>query len=320
MEQQNNLGQKAMPPSATAMASAIIWGSGQVINKQYLKGIFFFLAQCAVIITELLTGNYFVTNFNIRANGGFFLHGLWGFVTLGTEPRRMALAGLTAGDHSVVLMIKGIIAIFTSIFVIAIFIWNVRDAYKTRKSFLSSHEAVSSLEYVKKHWYSSFHYIMLVPALLLVLFFIVLPIIFSFLIAFTNYSQGNLPPVKLLDWVGFRNFVNIFKMPVWSFTFVRVLGWTLIWAALSTVSCYFGGMFQAIIINNKRVKLKKMWRGIFILPWAIPGMISLLVFKTMFNGQFGPISQFLLDTGITSERISWLSDPKNPTLAMAVIL
>jgi len=307
-------------PFIPAVASSLIWGSGQIFNRQYIKGIFLFIVQQIFILTELVSGNYMVTDFKVRTNGGFFLHGLWGLITLGSEPRKMTLAGLTDGDHSVILLVNGIIALFILLIILIVYLWNINDAYKTRKYYLEGREVSTSLNFIKTHLHSSFHYIILTPATLLITFFVALPVIFSFLIAFTNYSISNLPPTQLLDWVGFRNFLNIIRMPVWSRTFINILGWTITWAVIATVSCYFGGLFQAVIINNKRVKLKRMWRGIFILPWAIPGMISLLVFKAMFNGQFGPISQFLLDIGFTDERISWLSDPQNPNLARTVIL
>lgn len=74
---------------------------------------------------------------------------------------------------------------------------------------------------------------------------------------------------------------------------------------------------MAILINSERVKFKKFWRTIYILPWAIPGMISLLIFRNMFNGQFGAINVFLRSHGMISQNIQWLSDP---TLAKIVIL
>ena len=307
-------------PVIPAIASAAVWGSGQLINRQYIKGSLYLFAQLFFVFAELVTGNYASASFSIREDGGFFLHGLWGIVTLGSKPRQMTLAGLTDGDHSVILMINGIIASLIIIAFVMIYIINIRDAFLTRKRINEGYEILSSLEGIKQRWYSSFHYFILIPGLLLIVFLLVLPVIFSILIAFTNFSKGNLPPVNLLDWVGIRNFLDIFRMPVWSSTFFSIFGWTFIWAVLATLSCYFAGLFQAVIINNKRVRFKKIWRGILILPWAIPGMVSLLVFRTMLNGQFGPISQFLLDIGLTTERISWLSDPQNPNLAKVVIL
>jgi len=276
------------------VASAIIWGTGQLINKQYVKGILLLSAQCILIFTELFTGNYASEKFSIRNDGGFFLRGVWGLVTLGSEPRRMMLAGLTDGDHSIILMIQGIIVVLVLAIILMVYIWNVWSAYVGQKKLIQKKQISAAAKYENKTWESSFHYIILLPSAFLVIFLLLLPVLFSFLIAFTNYARGNLPPTHLLSWVGFRNFVNIIRMPMWSYTFVRVLAWTLVWAVLSTLSCYFAGLFQAVIINNKRVRFKRLWRGIFILPWAIPGFISLLVFRTIFNGQFGPLSQFLL--------------------------
>ena len=163
-------------------------------------------------------------------------------------------------------------------------------------------------------------YIILSPSVLLLLFVSLLPIVFGILIAFTDYSRNNIPPTKLIHWVGLDNFITVTQVFSWMHTFLGVLSWTIVWAILATITTYFLGFFQAVIINSPRVKFKKLWRSIYILPWAIPGMVSALVFKSMFNGQFGPISQFLVDIGLTSERIYWFTDPSNTTLARAMAL
>ncbi|MCM3006017.1 carbohydrate ABC transporter permease [Priestia koreensis] len=309
-------------PVLPGVASAIIWGLGQLLNKQPVKALFFFIIQVLIVMIEFLTGNY--TNmsggFSFRENGGFFLKGFWGLVTLGEVPRKMSILGLTDGDHSIVLLINGIIAILFMCILLSLYYWNIKDAVKTRKLANETGHTPKTREYLSELWTSMFEYIVLIPSALLLLFISVMPIIFGVLIAFTNYNGAHLPPAKLVDWVGFDNFVNLFKMPIWSSTFLGVFGWTIVWAILSTVTCFFGGLFQAVILNNKRVKGKKFWRTLYILPWAIPGMISLLVFKTLFNGQFGPVSQFLLDIGLTSERISWFTDSSNPNLARAMVL
>lgn len=163
-------------------------------------------------------------------------------------------------------------------------------------------------------------YIILSPSVLLLLFVSLLPIVFGILIAFTDYSRNNIPPTKLIQWVGLDNFITVTQVFSWMHTFLGVLSWTIVWAILATITTYFLGFFQAVIINSPRVKFKKLWRSIYILPWAVPGMVSALVFKSMFNGQFGPVSQFLMDIGLTSERIYWFTDPSNTTLARAMAL
>ena len=93
------------------------------------------------------------------------------------------------------------------------------------------------------------------------LVFTVLPIIFMVLIAFTNYDYQHLPPSKLFDWVGFKNFGNLFSIaegtgffPV----FLRVLAWTFVWAFIATFTNYFLGMILALMINKKGIRLKML--------------------------------------------------------------
>lgn len=282
------------------VASALIWGSGQLWNRQYIKAAFFFLCQIGLI-----------------AALPAMAHGLWGLFTLGETEMIIEGSNVTPGDNSIILMILGIVwAIITLVFIF-IYISNICDAVKDRGILESGQKLLRAKEWIYNFKDKSFPYAMLVPAIVLIALFVVVPILFGFLIAFTNYSAPDyLPPRSLVDWVGFRNFADMFKLPMWNDTFWGVLGWTLIWSVISTLSCYFGGLGMAILVNNRRVKCKKFWRTIFILPWAIPGMISLLIFRNMFNGQFGPINTFLRSAGIISQNIPWLSDA---TLAKIVV-
>lgn len=316
----NKKNQTELQPVIPAVTSFFLWGSGQFINKEYIKGGILLFLQSLCIGLELCTGNYFLGPFSCRESGGFFVKGVWGLITLGTNPRKMTLSGLSEGDHSIVLMIQGIIAVIVAAIFLLVYLYNIKDAYITAKRIRETGERFTAKEYGKDLWRRSFHYIVLLPAIILLLFLTVMPIIFSALAAFTNYTKSNMPPTKLVSWVGFKNFLNLIKIPIWTDTFLGVLGWTVIWAVVSTVTCFFGGLFQAVILNSKAVKLKKLWRGIYILPWAIPGLITLLVFRTMFNGQFGPVSQLLLDLGITSERVAWFTDPNRPNLARITII
>jgi arabinogalactan oligomer / maltooligosaccharide transport system permease protein len=326
-EQKPNIpdnGSKKMNPSLPAILSVFIWGLGQVVNKQFLKGLFFFAIQLLVVVVEVATGHYSKADlsegFYLRENGGFFIKGFWGLVTLGTQPRTMGITGLTEGDHSIVLLINGIIALIFISVLIGIYYWNIKDAYKVRRTLNETNFVQTSREYLRDLWDGMFEFIVLIPSMIMLTLISLMPIIFGVLIAFTDYNKFHLPPTKLVSWVGFENFVNLFSLPIWTHTFTGVFTWTFIWAILSTVTCFFGGLFMAVVVNSNRVKGKKFWRTIFILPWAIPSMISLLVFKTLFNGQFGPISQFLVDIGLTAERIGWFTDSNHPNIARATII
>lgn len=310
------------PGWVAGLLSAIVWGAGQALNRQYLKGLLFFIIGSGSALVELISGNYFnmEDGFRFRENGGFFLKGIWGLLTLGTKPRTMGLTGLTAGDHSIVLMANGIIALFFILILLFFYVWNIKDAARVRNEMNGTGQWQGSVQYFKKLWQSMYAYIVLSPTAVLLLFICVLPIVFGVLIAFTDYSRNNTPPTKLVHWVGLDNFATVTQVFSWVHTFLGVLSWTFVWAILATVTTYFVGFFQAILLNSSTVRFKKLWRSIYILPWAVPAMISALVFKSMFNGQFGPISQFLLDIGLTSERIYWFTDPSHTYLARILAL
>ena len=292
-----------------ALCSALIWGSGQVINKQYIKGIVFFAVQVIFWFVELSTGTLAVITGQAEAhfrNAGYFTRGLWGIITLGESPRiRVDDAWVLVFDHSIMLMVAGLITIVLLIIFGLIWFWNIRDAYKSRVA-IEQGERISSASYVKRLWEQSFEYIMITPGTILVVFISILPVAFSMLIAFTNYNRNNIPPVNLVEWVGFQTFMDIVRIPIWGTSFLRILGWTVAWAFLATSSAYLFGMLQAVLINAKGIRFKGLWRSVFILPWAIPGMVSLLVFRVMFNRE-GVINRLLLDSGIIDTFIPWMS-------------
>ena len=303
-------------PSLAALMSALVWGSGQFYNKQFAKGLAFLTMQVILIAVELLSGNYFSGAFEFR-EAGFFVSGIWGMVTLGTKLSELTFDGLTPGDHSIMLLIQGIIAVLILFVFALIWMTNIRDAYKTSKEINATGIVVSSRKWLKETWEKSFEYIVMIPAGLMLMLFVLMPIIFSIMVAFTNYNVNNMPPANLTEWIGLNNFRFLFSIgdipggDRWLHTFTHVFIWTIIFAALGTIIPFFFGLFQAVLLNNKRVKFKKVWRSILILPWAMPAIISQLNFQNIFNGSFGPLNRFLMNHGIISNPILWLSDPNN---------
>ncbi len=64
----------------------------------------------------------------------------------------------------------------------------------------------------------------LMPAVILVVFFVLTPLLFSACVAFTNYSSPeHIPPNNTVDWVGFKNFITLFGGDTaWTGAFVRM--------------------------------------------------------------------------------------------------
>lgn len=269
-------------------------GLGQLYNRQFVKGIAFALLELSVLLCGTRP----------------FMHAMWGLVTLGETVQQRNARGVIVvqGDHSIMLMIEGIIFALLLLVFIGIYALNVRDAYMNGRMRDRGEKPRNIAESLSHAWEHGFAYILLAPAFVFVLFTIVLPLIFGISIAFTNYSGPNhLPPKNLVDWVGFETFVSLVKLKAWSRTFFGVLGWTVVWATLATLTTYFVGLFYALLLSHPRVRFKKFWRTLYILPWAVPGVISLLIFRNLFNGEFGPINQYLKLIGL--DAIPWMSDP-----------
>ena len=289
-----------------ALCSAVVWGSGQVLNKQRIKGLVFFLLQAVFLFVEFSTGTLRVLTGQADPtfrNCGYFTKGLWGLLTLGDIPR--AGSSTLIYDHSIMLMIGGIISTFILIIFLLLWVWNIKDAWSSRVRYERG-ERISSLDYVKGLWNKSFEYIMITPGAILVLFISVIPVLFSVVVAFTNYNLNTIPPRNLIDWTGLKTFADIIRIPIWGSTFLYIFLWTVAWAFLATFSAYTFGLLQAVLINAKGIRFKPAWRGLFILPWAVPGLVSLLVFRAMFNRE-GAFNQLLLNTGLIDQAIPFLS-------------
>jgi arabinogalactan oligomer / maltooligosaccharide transport system permease protein len=272
---------------------SIIPGLGQLYNKQFLKGVFFLIMSAAFfyVFKDLL---------NI---------GLWGLVTLGEIPFT---------DHSIFLLVYGILALIVLVFGIGFYLFNLRDAYKVGAS-RDNHEPISTVkEQYRNLIDNGFPYLIMSPGFLLLVFVVVFPILFVLLLAFTNYDMYHSPPAKLVDWVLFKNFVDIFKVDMWRQTFFSVLSWTLVWTFVATTFQVALGIFLAIIVNQKDLKGKAIIRTVFILPWAVPAFVSILVFAGMFNESFGAINRDILGfLGI--EGLPWMTEPLFTRIALILI-
>lgn len=281
----------------STILSGLCMGLGQIYNKSYIKGILF-----------LLVGISFI--FNIEN----YMNGIWGIVTLGETPQMTEGFTVVQGDDSILLMLEGLIKIILLLGTATLYIYNILDARRLGKM---RDEGISSKDSLYAFYDRNFVKIMLTPAGLGTIFFIVLPIVATILVAFTNYSApNNLPPRNLVDWVGFDNFKRLVAFKAWSNTFARLGIWTIIWASASTFLNFSAGLLLALLTNKKGIKFKGMWRGIFILPYAIPAFISLLVFRILFSG-IGPINMTLVNLGF--DKIPFFTDPFVAKLTVLLI-
>ncbi|MBU0997512.1 MAG: sugar ABC transporter permease [Firmicutes bacterium] len=305
-------------------------------NTDYDSGYYNrFLLEVYFSVNPDLRDEFESTYYNFFFDkAGFFLKGLWSVVTLGTtekvtyeykslhDPLKSvaftddgvtygAVAGILdesplLGHVSSYLLIQGLISTLLMAYFIFIWIWSVTDASKTSKKYDLTHERVTDGQWFKDIYTHGFEYIMIFPAVFVITFISIMPILFGFLIAFTSYS-GFDSDSGLFTWVGFYNFTRIFSFGEgipFGETFWRVFVWTVIWAIFSTATVFFGGMFQAIVISSERVPFKKFWRTFLILPWAVPALISQMAFSVIFSDK-GVVNAILKNAGLIDLFQKW---------------
>jgi arabinogalactan oligomer / maltooligosaccharide transport system permease protein len=279
-----------------AVLSVLFMGLGQLYHRQWGKG-FLLMAVGAAAVLELAIGG-----------ADEYLRGL---VTLGEQPSGFVKVGklttMVEGDHSIFMMIEGLVALLAVCLLAGIYLLNIRDAYLVGAARDSGRAPQSFKQSMVRLSQANFAYFVLAVPFVAIVFLTVLPLIFSVLLAFTNYADPILPPANLIDWVGFENFVKLLKLNVWSNTFFGVLTWTFIWAVIATATTYLGGILVAVLIHQDGVRFKKIWRTLLIVPFAIPNLVSLLVMRNMFNNQFGPVNGYLKALGLGG--LPWLTDP-----------
>lgn len=281
--------------------SYLIFGIGDIHKGKYYKGILFFL-------TEVLYALYMIF---------FGWTYLQKFTTLGTvattqDFNDLGMPVTVYGDNSMLILLYSVLSIVITILVFAVYISNIKDAYRHQVMRAEGEKPTSLKHDVKEFLDGKYHITLLSFPTLMIGIFNIMPMIFMILIAFTNYDQQHLPPGTLFTWVGFDNFSSLFNFvdsATKATTFIELTKWTLIWAVVATFTNYILGMVVALMINKKGIKFKALWRTLFVIAIAVPQFVSLLLMNQMlqtngainivlsyFNGGVNPEIQFLNST------------------------
>ncbi|MBM9839682.1 maltodextrin ABC transporter permease MdxF, partial [Rhodococcus hoagii] len=148
----------------------------------------------------------------------------------------------------------------------------------------------------------------------MMVFVIIFPVLVTLFVALTNYDFYHIPPNRLIDWVGFKNFLNIFFLGSYRETFVNVLGWTVIWTICATTLQIILGIVTALFVNQDFIKGKRIFRMIFLFPWAVPAFITIMSFSNMFNDSIGAVNAQVIPLFnhlpfVELPAIAWKTDP-----------
>lgn len=160
---------------------------------------------------------------------------------------------------------------------------------------------------VQRDWFLCW----LVPILIFVLVWQILPIFSSFLLSFTNYHTGG----RLTDigWVGLRNYVLTFQDSVFRTALMNTFFFVIVGAPIKNLLA----MFIAKLLFSIR-RGSGFFRTAAFLPIITPPIATILLFQYLYHYQFGPLNQLLLGLGLG--RVPWLTNPEwvKPSLILLV--
>jgi len=138
-----------------------------------------------------------------------------------------------------------------------------------------------------------------IPGLLIVLFWVVFPALLLFAVSFLRYDNVN--PVS---FTGLGNYQRLWNSRVFAISVERILVFSLGSTALTAL----GGLLLAMCLSNVR-KGGGLLRSLMIIPWAVPAVVSGLIWKWMFSPDFGVLSDLLMKAHLIAKPLSIYSDP-----------
>lgn len=301
--------------------SAVLMGAGYMARKQVINGIIMFLVEALFIVLCV----------------GYAAPNLAKFGTLGTVQFEQVFDPLTMTstvndyDNSFLILLNSIIALFLIVVFILFWIANMKAVYRLQMQKENGEHINTFKEDVQSLFNEKFHITLLTLPAIGIILMNILPILVLVAVAFTNYDQQHMPPNSLFTWVGWSNFKNLFTDSVtvtFGYSFRKVLTWTLEWAVLATFTTYIGGILLAKFINNKKTKLPKMWRTLFIIAIAVPQFVTLLLVRNFFadSGIVNTfctnigLTDFLKNVGLVPSNLSYIPFLTNPGWAKVMIV
>ena len=279
--------------------SYLIMGFGNFTRGQVGKGLAFLAAEIFYFL--------FMWNFGL-----IYLNK---FDTLGTVQSHQEINPATGrpvmvpGDNSMLILLYGTMSILITIVFIFVYVANTKAAFEAEQTQKAGKRNLTLKEELVDFLDGKFHITLLATPVLLISVFTILPLVFMILIAFTNYDRSHVPPGNLFTWVGLATFRDVFKISEGAskgYTFVQLTKWTIVWAIFATFTNYIIGMVLALMINKKSIKLKVLWRTLFVITIAVPQFVSLLLMQQILQDD-GPMKLILTSMGIVAEDFSFFN-------------
>lgn len=151
------------------------------------------------------------------------------------------------------------------------------------------------------------------PSLILISLMVVFPILYTFYISLTNMNVYHWFDFTI---IGLENYVK--ALFVFDSGFLSALFATILWTVVNMILQLVIAFVLVTLLNIQKLKLRKLYKTLLMFPWAMPGYVSILLWKTgMFNTQFGLLNQWMEKLG--QETVRWLSSDVSAFICCTVV-
>jgi multiple sugar transport system permease protein len=156
-------------------------------------------------------------------------------------------------------------------------------------------------------------YSLIAPALLLILVLDVAPLLRGIFVSFQH--QELMRPDKF-GWGGLSNFRQaLFQEGIFWPSLLR----TLLWMAGVVCGAYLVGFCLAMLLNRPDIRARGLLRALFLIPWVVPDVVTSLIWKWMYNDQFGLINYGLKAVGLIKEPILFLASKDLAMVSLIIV-
>ncbi len=154
-------------------------------------------------------------------------------------------------------------------------------------------------------------FLYLLPIIVMILCINMTPILYTLYLSFTNNTEFN----QTYNFVGLKNYLQLLFTS--NSDLFYVLGLTVLYVIVCVALFVLVGTITALALNHPKIKGTAIWMSLLLIPWAAPSAITALIWKFLFNYDFGPINQIGRLFFGAHFGVPWLT---NPVAAFAAVV
>ena len=158
----------------------------------------------------------------------------------------------------------------------------------------------------------SYPYLLVAPAVLIILCVVFIPVVNAIRMSFQNYD---LRKPKDIAFIGLGNYVALFKDPLFWKSLIKTIQWVVFGVGFQ----FLFGFILALLLNRS-FRGRGVIRAVSLIPWVTPGVLIGLMWRWMYDGNYGVVNDILQKLHITGENIAFLANPKTAFPAVIVTI